>query len=146
MGGDEEVTIRFRVDGEPKGQPRVRAVRRGSHAGVFTPGTADGWKSCVKMAALPHRPEAPIDAAVGVRLIVLFKRPGRLMRAKTPAGRLRHTGAIDADNAAKAVLDALTDIGLWVDDRQVCELRVEKWYAAKGERTGAEIEVEILSD
>lgn len=140
------MTITFRVDGVPKGQPRPRAVRRGNHAGVYDPGTADGWKHSVKHAAMPHRPERPLSSALAVRIVALFPRPMRLMKKKSPEGRIWHTGATDADNCAKAILDALTDIGVWVDDRQVCDLRVEKWYAAKGERSGAEVEINVFEE
>ena len=36
------------------------------------------------------------------------------------------TGRYDADNRAKAVLDALTKIGMWKDDSQVVELTILK--------------------
>lgn len=140
------MTIRFRVDGEPKGQPRVRAVRRGNHASVYDPGTADGWKSCVKLAAMPHRPETPLSSALAVRIVALFPRPGRLLKKKSPTGRIRHGGKPDIDNVFKSTTDALSDIGVWVDDRLICDTRVEKWYVAIGERAGAEVEIEVLPD
>ena len=37
--------------GIPKGQPRPRAFSRNGHARVFDPGTAEGWKSAVAVAA-----------------------------------------------------------------------------------------------
>lgn len=140
------MTIRFRVDGEPKGQPRVRAVRRGNHAGVYDPGTANGWKDCVRFAAMPHRPETPLSSPLGVRIVALFSRPGRLLKKKSPTGRIRHIAKPDSDNVFKSTTDALSDIGVWIDDRIICEHRVEKWYVAIGERAGAEVEIEILEE
>ena len=43
----------------------------------------------------------------------------------------------DVDNIAKAVLDALNGV-IWVDDKQVVELTVKKYYG-----TSNEIQIEI---
>jgi Holliday junction resolvase RusA-like endonuclease len=43
-------------------------------------------------------------------------------------GQIRHTKKCDADNLAKAVLDALNGIAYY-DDSQVCELSVSKLYS-----------------
>lgn len=47
----------------------------------------------------------------------------------------------DADNLAKSVLDALTEVGLWQDDKQVDRLTVVKAY---GECDGIQIGVRLL--
>lgn len=127
----------FFAAGEPKGQPRARAVMRGARAGVFDPGTADGWKACVKLAAK----EAGLHGAklcgpLTLRLQFRFQRPAahfkggdRMKPLKADAAQFK-TGKPDADNAAKAVMDALTDIGAWHDDAQVVNLVVRKEYEA----------------
>ena len=43
------------IHGKPAPQPRVRAYRRGDHAGVYTPSTADAWKGQVMLAAGLYR-------------------------------------------------------------------------------------------
>jgi len=43
------------IHGKPAPQPRVRAYRRGEHAGVYTPSTADAWKGQVMLAAGLYR-------------------------------------------------------------------------------------------
>ena len=50
------------------------------------------------------------------------------------------------NDADKAVLDALTDMGLWGDDKQVCDGRIQKRYAAASpwiddQRSGCLIEI-----
>lgn len=42
----------------------------------------------------------------------------------------------DADNLAKAVMDAMSAAGVWQDDAQVSDLRVTKQY---GPRTGVNL-------
>jgi len=43
--------LSFFVAGIPKGQPRVKAFSRGKHAGVYDPGTSDGWKLLIRHEA-----------------------------------------------------------------------------------------------
>lgn len=122
----------FRVDGMPKGQPRPKAFVRGKHAGVYDPGTAGEWKAKVCEAGRPHRPDAPLECALSVRMDFLMPRPKRLK-----PGRVEfHTGKSDVDNLAKAVMDALTVDGWMRDDAQVVRLVVSKRYASADERPG----------
>jgi crossover junction endodeoxyribonuclease RusA len=132
--------ITFRVDGIPKGQPRPRACRRGAHAGVYDPGTADGWKACVMLAARKHRPVVPISAPVRVYLMFCMPRPKRMKATD----RTWHVSRPDLDNLQKSTIDAMTDMGMWVDDSQVCFVSAIKMYANSDERPGAEIEITQL--
>lgn len=127
--------ISFFVPGHPKGQPRPRAFakRYGSTwtARVYDPGTAEGWKSCVALAALPHL-RGKLAGPLMVTLEFRLARPkahlksNGLLRPDAPA---YHTSKPDADNLAKAVLDALTQLGAWPDDATIAELHVRKTYA-----------------
>lgn len=138
-------TIYIHVDGIPKGQPRARAfaMRFGDKvsARMYDPGTAENWKSCIALAAHPFRPASPVEHPVRVRIAFFLPRPARLCRRKDLPGLLWHDGPGDADNFAKAVLDCLTQLGWWRDDRQVVDLHVTKHYHAKGGRPGADIEI-----
>jgi Holliday junction resolvase RusA-like endonuclease len=123
--------VEFFVAGAPKAQPRPRAFTRHGRARVYDPGTAEGWKGQVALAAKAHRPVAPIGTAAALWLRFHFPRPQahfgqRGLRSAAPCV---HTGKPDADNLAKAVLDALVGIGLLSDDRFVWSLRVTKRYA-----------------
>lgn len=138
-------TATIRVDGVPKAQPRARACRRGAHAGVYDPGTAEGWKSIVVFAARPHRPTSPIAGPVCFSVDLFFPRPKSLCRRRDPEGPVPHTAKPDRDNCEKALLDALKQDGWFRDDSQVCDGRVRKFYHAKGGRPGAEITVQELS-
>jgi crossover junction endodeoxyribonuclease RusA len=64
-------------------------------------------------------------------IVAVFRRPKRIPK-RTP-GRLWHDKRPDLDNVLKAVLDAGTNAGLWLDDAQVVELLVRSVYAAAGE-------------
>lgn len=131
------MNISFFAAGDPKGQPRPRAFSRGGHARVFDPGTAEGWKSAVALAAKPHLPPEPIAAPVFVTMDFFFARPKSHFRTGKRAGELRdgapdlYTSKPDVDNLAKAVLDAMTTIGFWRDDAQVWNLSVSKNYVGE---------------
>ena len=73
----------------------------------------------------------PIETAAGVHLRFMLPRPrghyGK--RGLRPSAPQHHVGSPDVDNLAKAVLDALVEIGFLRDDRQVRMLYVAKFYA-----------------
>jgi Holliday junction resolvase RusA-like endonuclease len=129
----------LRANGVPKGQPRPRAFVRGTRAAVYDPGTAEGWKSCVAVACREIE-GACIHVPLSVTLTFFMPRPKSHYRTsgqlKPAAPRFMHDQKPDADNLAKAVLDALTGIRAWLDDDQVCELVVRKYW--ESERNGAQ--------
>jgi Holliday junction resolvase RusA-like endonuclease len=145
----------FTVSGDPKGQPRPRAFAMRMPDGkysarVFDSGTAEGWKAQVVLAAKPHAPARPLAGPVQVRIAFVFRRPNSHFRSSNPAKELRgdaptyHTSKPDSDNLAKAVLDALTQLGtFWRDDSQVCSLFAGKTY---GPNPGAVVEIISLAE
>lgn len=128
------MTLEVFVPGEPKGQPRPRAFALHGKARVYTPGSAEAWKSQIAHACREWR-DAGIAGPVSVSLTFEFARP---KSHYTSAGELRgsapawHVSKPDTDNLAKAVLDTLTTIGVWHDDAQVIELLLAKRYAPHG--------------
>lgn len=144
-------TLRFFAAGQPKGQPRPRAFSRGGSARVYDPGTAEGWKSCIVLAGKSERPRQPLTTPLYVFLDFLMPRPKGHYRTGKNAGKIKdgspyhHTGKPDADNLAKAVLDAMTQDGWWTDDALVVRLGVSKRYTDPGERSGVWIQVEAAN-
>ncbi len=123
--------VDFFVPGEPKGQPRPRAFARGGKARVYDPGTAEGWKGQVALAAKEHLPPTPIDIPVAMHLRFHLPRPrGHFGKAGIkPAAPCHHVARPDIDNLAKAVIDALVAIGFLRDDCLVHLLFLTKRYA-----------------
>jgi Holliday junction resolvase RusA-like endonuclease len=137
------------VKGQPKGQPRPRAFVRGGRAAVFDPGTSEGWKGQI---ALAFREFENRKVHAPMSLLLTFHMP-------RPAGHLKKNGEIkpahasslftgkpDADNLAKAVMDALTSLGVWTDDSLVVTLIARKRYESKLRPPGCEIEIHELSE
>lgn len=123
--------LSFRAIGIPKAQPRAKACIRGRHAGVYDPGTADDWKTVVRNAALAQWDRRIIEVPVTVLMQFHLPRP----KSHYKRDELRDnapswvTTKPDLDNLEKAVLDALTNIGLWRDDAQVVGVLKTKSYA-----------------
>ena len=144
-------TTSFFVAGIPKGQPRVKAaIRKGcAHAVVYDPGTADAWKLNVACCARSHRSPSAIPIFSGpVALGIIFHMPRPLSHYKSgkasnglkESAPVYHVAKPDSDNLAKAVMDALTNLGgIWHDDAQVAQLTVEKRYT--NALCGAKIEI-----
>lgn len=123
------------VKGEPKAQPRPRMATSGH---VYNPKSADAWKEEIMASFAVCRRPTITDA---VRLKVYFFMPApKAMRIDRKNDRyVPHTTKPDTDNLLKAVMDALTDIGVWKDDNLVFWTEAIKWYA---EETGAQIIIE----
>lgn len=125
------------VCGIPKAQPRPRLGKYGA----YNPQTAKAWKAKVALAAIPYRPKHPIAGAVGLRVVFDMPRPKRLMRRADPAGPVPHVAKPDVDNLLKAIMDCMTEIGMWIDDTQVIDCTIVKQYHAKGGHPGAVITI-----
>jgi len=142
--------ISFRVYGDPKGQPRPKAFARGGHAAVYDPGTAEGWKSLVAMAAKEVIPATPLTGPLQVDIEFYFKRPKSHFGSKKGVPYLKdfapywYTRKPDRDNLDKAVLDALTQLGVWEDDQQVVAGTIVKRYILGPEKPGATITIKTL--
>ena len=119
--------ISFIATGIPRPQPRPRFNSKTSR--VYTPQTAHAWKTAVAWAALGIRNRArvgKIDEPCSVSIQL----------------RLGNTRGGDADNFAKAILDAITDSGLWTDDRLVMDLLITMRKAPLAKDCGATITIE----
>lgn len=141
-------TIDLQIRGEPVAQPRAKAMTLPGHGGgrgfarMYTPDTAKAWKDLVYLAAL-GKVRAPHEGPVRLEADIYFPRPERLMKKSSPAGLIPHTVKPDRDNLEKAILDAITQAGIWKDDCQVYDGPVRKWWVAKGATAGAVITIEL---
>jgi Holliday junction resolvase RusA-like endonuclease len=146
-------SITFFAQGIPKGQPRPRAFARkfGAkwQARVYDAGTAECWKAQIAVAfrnQVERVGFAQLKGAVGMEIIFNFPRPKSHFRKNgelKPDAPNYHTSKPDIENCEKAVLDALTQLGAWIDDSQVCDLHSGKRYAI-GNNAGASITIQQL--
>lgn len=135
--------VEFFIAGIPKAQPRVKAFRRGNHAGVYTPDSAESWKQAVRLEAIANAPESILANPIRLQLEFFMPRPkshlGKdgLPKPKSP---VFHPKKPDLDNLIKAVTDAITDTQrVWLDDSQVYQITASKIYGLKG--TGCRVAI-----
>lgn len=126
---------RFVLPGDvPDTRPRARVLRLGATttARAYTAPRYREWqKAAHAEAAAVWGPRAPLVGPLEVRVLVVRQSPDR--EALAPQPRRWRQGKPDADNAAKAALDALVAVGVMADDVQVVRLVVEQvWGATAG--------------
>ncbi|MCL2480145.1 MAG: RusA family crossover junction endodeoxyribonuclease [Spirochaetaceae bacterium] len=120
------------VIGKPKAQPRPKAARIGNYIRIYTPDTAKEWRQRIKNTFLCVRRSSQITEPCKADIDFYFKGKGQGFFSKRP----------DVDNLAKAVFDALTEIGIWKDDSLICDSRLKKY---SGKQEGAAIRIYSLA-
>lgn len=124
----------FVAYGTPVGKARARAGFRGSKIIMYDPATDKSWKSTVRAEAMRSWDLHPFKGPIRVNITAVFPRPkdhyrgGKIGNGIRPEAPYWHTNKPDRDNIDKAILDALTEAGLWKDDCQVCEGTTRKRY------------------
>lgn len=128
--------IEFFVPGAPVGKGRPRAARRGAGVVMFTPEKTADYEALVSAtAATALAGDAPthqlLDGPLEAVLEMRFPVPAswsKAKRARALAGAEWHTSKPDADNVAKAVLDACNGV-VFRDDSQVVILIATKAFS-----------------
>lgn len=121
-------------DSRPRAAPRYGTGGRIVGARAHHSAAYAAWKAAAAAeAAGVWSPRPPLAGPVEVRLLVVV-RPPLTRRPRAGAAREWCERKPDVDNVAKAVLDALTDAGVWGDDAQVVRLVVDRCWSAVGER------------
>ena len=132
------------IPGEPCAQGRPRFARRGQHMVAYDPAKSRTWKA----TAQDHMRHAmagsqPMQGPVECELFATFTCPKSDWRKREPVIARWHAKKPDAENVAKAILDAATGV-LWLDDAQVSKLEVSKVIASQGAAPGVRVEVRAL--
>lgn len=136
--------IQLLVPGEPIAQPRQRHGLVRGQIRNWTPAKhpVNVFKAALRLC-WQQSAGVGIEGPVRLTIEAVFSRPKSLVWKKRPMPRVPHTKKPDAENVAKAVLDALNGLA-YQDDSQVCELRVCKWIAAGGEAPYTRVVIEAL--
>ena len=124
--------IEFFVPGAPVGKGRPRAARRGAGVVMFTPEKTADYESLVAATAgnamRAHQLlDGPLEAVLDVRFPVPVSW-SKARRARALAGAEWHTSKPDADNVAKAILDACNGV-VFRDDSQIVMLTATKEFS-----------------
>jgi Holliday junction resolvase RusA-like endonuclease len=140
------MNIRLRIFGTPASQGSKRWLPNGRM--IEADKKLKPWRAAVHeavyhdmkldMGAIP-----PMEGPVAVRAMFLFERPRHHYRTGKNANLLRDgaptyvTRTPDVDKCLRALLDPLTEMGVWKDDSQVVIAHAAKRYCNGDERPGA---------
>lgn len=122
-------TVMFTVPGQPVGKARPRFVR--STGRVYTPKLTTDYERFVCDCYLDAADGVALDGPIEATLTAFYQIPAsasKKRRERMLRGEEVPEKKPDADNVAKAILDALNGIA-YNDDSSVCRLVVEKRYA-----------------
>ncbi len=136
--------LRITIPGQPVPKGRPRFSTRGGKVRTFTDAKTVQYEhraAWAISAATRSRELAPAGVPVRVDILAIFPRPKRLMRKKDPAGLIPHAVRPDLDNVAKALLDSISQAGLWADDGQVTCLRAEAAYCEKDQQPRVDLSI-----
>ena len=154
--------LEFFVAGIPKPTPRIKATHFGKFTHVYTPKDADDWKLIVRNEARKawlneeSMGTAPAwEGPLRVDLTFYFPRPKSHFKSQSSAAKAAnaplilkptaptwHMAKPDRDNSDKAILDALTNLGIWHDDKQACAGFIEKRYCTPPGLPGCRIKIQ----
>jgi len=137
------------IFGQPKAQPRARAFACNGKARMYDPGTAEAWKGDIARQTT-NLHGMNLLGCLKVSLYFFMDRPkshfkndGKSLKSTAP--KRYFAKKPDADNLAKAVLDALTALNVWGDDSQVVILEVTKVWSID-QRAGCILTILTISE
>lgn len=120
------------------GRPAPQGSKRYLGAGrpmIESSKAVEPWRADVRGTVARHHAGPPLAGAVEVQLGFVLPRPVSTPKRRTPPASKRP----DLDKLIRAVLDAITSAGVWVDDSQVVDLRATKRLAEIGETPGCQV-------
>lgn len=155
-------SLLIRINGMPQGKGRPRFTKQGR---TYTPQKTRRYEEAVRGAAMlaaraqgfvKHDDDTPLEACISAWFPIPASWPKK-KREAARSGALYPVVKPDADNIAKAVLDALNGIAFH-EDRQVVSCTVRKRYTFRDDdtprvvvhvapmKTFAQLREEALSD
>lgn len=121
------------VEGVPVAKGRPRMTARGKFPRAYTPEKTRSYEDLIRVEAVKVMQDSPpVEGAVLLSVTAYVPMPkgfSKAKRADAIDGILKPVMRPDADNYAKAALDACNGI-LFRDDSQVTDLIVRKRYSA----------------
>lgn len=120
------MTYRLTIPGPPVGKARPRVTRYGT----YTPKATKEYEALVRGLWLEEYGQTGLDGALRVEITAYFVPPksaSKRRRQDMLDGQERPIKKPDADNIAKAVLDALNGVA-YKDDCQSVDIAIHKYY------------------
>lgn len=122
------------IVGEPTAKARPRVSFAGGYVRTYTPAKTINYENYVKIEyQTQSKIFFPKERKLRAEIVAYYGIPKSVSKKKSQAmedGVIRPLKKPDLDNIAKIILDALNGIA-FVDDSQICELYVTKFYSTK---------------
>lgn len=119
-------------------QQGVRAGIVGGKARIFKSAKsrqiAQNWVALLN----PHAPPEPINMPVKLTIEVTFPHNKSARKSERESMRVPHDRKPDTDNLTKAIKDAMTFCGFWIDDAQVFDEHIRKF---RGQQPGLNVSI-----
>lgn len=137
------MSVAFFAPGTPQTQGNKTAIVRGGRAVLVEGRRAKSrnafteWRATVRLAASDARADEPLEGPLSVRIHFALPRPKSAPKRR----RTWPTGRLDLDKLTRAVLDAVTEARVWVDDGQVVHVDATKDYPDPRGEIGAWVRV-----
>ncbi len=128
-------TIRFIINTAPTTQARPRHAVRSGFSVTYKSEQQKNNEQTLEALIAPHAPKEPFKEAVTVLFVAHIPVPQSFSKKKKEqaiAGKICPTKKPDIDNLCKQLLDTLTRLNFWLDDKQVVEISAKKIYAEHG--------------
>lgn len=112
----------------PTAQQRARHTRAGR---TYKSATQCANERTLEAMLLPYRPETPLEGGLSLKFEAFMPIPLSASKKRAEAmldGKIGHTHKPDIDNLCKQILDSMTRLRFWEDDRQIVELAARKRY------------------
>ena len=142
---NNEIYIRFE-EGMPKGTAqekgecikyRIQNGKRVPYIHHYKKDKVASMRRLFELSLMKYRPKQPSEKPIKLEVYFFFDVTNRKLWGKYKTKRP------DCDNYIKELKDAMTSVGFWKDDAQVCELKIVKRYS---EKATIVIRVEELKD
>ncbi|MCH7321759.1 RusA family crossover junction endodeoxyribonuclease [Solibacillus sp. MA9] len=136
--------IQFTIPGATQAQERPRFSRAGNGVRTHDAPKSRAYKDLVKVVAWDNKPQEPLQGPLKLEVDVYLVPPKadqtKPKLARMACGEMRPIKKPDLDNLVKGIKDGCSKI-IWVDDAQIVELVVRKFYAMQPR---AEVKVEAV--
>jgi Holliday junction resolvase RusA-like endonuclease len=146
-----DFVYRFKLESKTWVPPRTtaqasyRILRKAngqSFIGKTSTSKASVAKKELQILLQPHIPQQPFAGAISVKIFICFPFNKTDSKHTQEKGSVYHPKKPDVDNYVKMLLDAMNK-KFWVDDAQICELRVIK---KRGNKPLIDIEIATIQE
>lgn len=135
-----EPLLQVQVPGKPRAQGSMALWRAadGSERAKYAPEVVAHRNLVIGCLVEDWALAPPITGPVRVSVLLWFPRPrahyrtGRHASELRPGAPVMHTQYPDLDKCVRLIFDALTVAGVWLDDKQGCDLRAQKRWGTTG--------------